>query len=130
HLRLDRLPRRHQDQHPPRRRQDGMAAPRPGSNRLPDELPARPPHRHALLDARNPKGFPPHLTAGSELSEPHSTPARVAAPIPTPAALPCPLPPSDRAYRTALRFSSRNHTAARRPQRSTRNRSESPASSH
>ena len=63
YLRLHRLPRRHQDQHAPGHRQDGMAAARAGRDRLPHELPARPPHRHALLHARNPKGVPSHLTA-------------------------------------------------------------------
>ena len=58
---VDRLPRGHQDQHPPGRRQDGMAAARAGRHRLPHELPARPPHRPALLHARDPEGVPPDL---------------------------------------------------------------------
>ena len=65
HLRLHRLPRRHQDQHPPGRRQDGMAAARPGRHRLPHELPARPPHRHALLHAGDSEGVSPDLISGA-----------------------------------------------------------------
>ena len=59
-----RLPRRHQDQHPPRPRQDGMAAARAGRNRLPHELPARPPHRDALLHARDSEGLSPDVGQG------------------------------------------------------------------
>ncbi len=60
-LRLHRLPRRHQDQHPPGRRQNGMAAARAGGDGLPHELPARPAHRAALLHARDSEGVPPDL---------------------------------------------------------------------
>ena len=55
---VHRLPRRHQDQHPPGRRQNGMAAARPGRHRLPHELPPRPAHRHALLHAGDIEGIP------------------------------------------------------------------------
>src|ERR1019366_7235469 len=61
HLRVNRLPRRHQDQSPPGRRQNGMAAARPGRHGLSDELSARPPDRDALLHARNPEGLSPDL---------------------------------------------------------------------
>ena len=64
HLRLDRLPRRHQDQHAARCRQDGVAAARARGHGLPDELPARPPDRDALLHARDPEGVSPDLTDG------------------------------------------------------------------
>src|SRR5215204_4255807 len=39
-----------------------MAPPRAVPDRLPDELPPRPPHRAALLHARDPQGLPPHLS--------------------------------------------------------------------
>src|SRR6185312_8135096 len=62
YLRVHRLPRRDQDQHAARFRQNGMAAPRTRRHRLSDELSARPPDRDALLDARNSQSLSPHLT--------------------------------------------------------------------
>ncbi len=61
HLRLHRLPRRHQDQHAARCQQNGVAAARARRDRLPDELPARPAHRAALFHAGDPEGLPPDL---------------------------------------------------------------------
>ena len=45
--------------------QDGVAAARAGRDRLPDELPARPAHRAALLHARYSEELPPDLTSYS-----------------------------------------------------------------
>jgi DNA mismatch repair protein MutL len=59
--RLHRVPRRHQSQHAARPNKNGMAPRRPGQNRLPHELPARPPRSPPLFSERNRESLPPHL---------------------------------------------------------------------
>ena len=71
--RLHRVPRRDQSQHAARPNENGMAACRARQNRLPDELPARPPGRSALFRKRNRERLPPHLKSSSDIS-PNSKP--------------------------------------------------------
>ena len=55
------MPRRNQDKHAIGSQQDGMAVARAGRHSMPDDLPARPAYRVALLDAGYFEKFSPDL---------------------------------------------------------------------